>query len=135
MGGRRPRSAPWSPRPAPAPRRPRKKRLTPWAVARHAMLVGICLLAIYPLLFVLLTALKTQADYSEDPLGLPWPITFSNFGEALRGGEFFTWFKNSVILTLGSRGGRHGLGRALPRSRSRRCAGAGRTCCSRSTSR
>lgn len=88
--------------PDPAPRRHRRKRVTPWAVARHAILIGICLLAVYPLLFVLLTALKTQADYSEDPLGLPWPITFSNFGDALRGGEFFTWAKNSVILTVGA---------------------------------
>jgi raffinose/stachyose/melibiose transport system permease protein len=87
---------------APGPRRRRRRGSTPWAVARHAMLVGICLLAIYPLLFVLLTALKTQNAYADDPLGLPWPITFDNFGEALRGGEFFTWFKNSVILTLGS---------------------------------
>ena len=50
---------------------------------------------------MLLTALKTQSDYADDPLGLPWPITFGNFGEALRGGEFFPWFKNSVILTVG----------------------------------
>ena len=89
-------------REAPSPRRRRTKRTTPWAVARHVILIGICLLAIYPLFFVLMTALKTQADYSEDPLGLPWPLTFSNFGDALRGGEFFTWAKNSLILTVGS---------------------------------
>jgi ABC-type glycerol-3-phosphate transport system permease component len=82
--------------------RQRKRRVTPWAIARHAILVGICLLALYPLIFVLLTALKTQSGYADDPLGLPWPITFDNFGEALRGGEFFRWFRNSFILTVGS---------------------------------
>jgi ABC-type glycerol-3-phosphate transport system permease component len=85
----------------PVPVRRRRKRLTPWQVARHAIMVGICILAIYPLFFVLMTALKTQADYADDPLGLPWPLEFSNFGDALRGGEFFTWLKNSLILTLG----------------------------------
>jgi raffinose/stachyose/melibiose transport system permease protein len=82
--------------------RRRKRRVTPWAIARHAILIGICVLALYPLLFVLLTALKTQAGYADDPLGLPWPITFDNFGEALRGGEFFRWFRNSFVLTVGS---------------------------------
>ncbi len=82
--------------------RGRKRRVTPWAIARHAILVGICLLALYPLIFVLLTALKTQSGYADDPMGLPWPVTFDNFGEALRGGEFFRWFRNSFILTVGS---------------------------------
>ena len=35
-------------------------------------------------------------------LGLPWPLTFGNFREALHGGEFFTWLKNSAILTFGA---------------------------------
>ena len=73
---------------------------------------------------MLATALKTQADYSRTVLGLPWPLTFANFGEALRGGEFFTWFKNSVILTVGAVAVATVSAALWPRSPSRRCASA-----------
>ena len=38
----------------------------------------------------------------DDTLGPPWPISFSNFREALHGGDFFIWLKNSAIMTLGA---------------------------------
>ena len=55
-----------------------------------------------PVLFMVLTSVKSDEQYSDDVLGLPWPLTFGNFSEALKGGEFVTWFKNSVILTAGA---------------------------------
>ena len=80
-----------------APRRPRLAHLP-----HHVVLVLATALALCPLLFMLMTALKTDEQYLDDTLGLPWPLTFGNFREALHGGEFFIWFKNSVILTLGA---------------------------------
>jgi ABC-type glycerol-3-phosphate transport system permease component len=69
---------------------------------RHGLLLVASVLALYPLFFMVTTAFKTRADYLASPFSLPWPISFSNFSEATQGGEFATWFKNSVLLTVGS---------------------------------
>lgn len=69
---------------------------------RHVLLVVACALALYPIFFMVTTAFKTRADYLANPYSLPWPISFGNFSQALEGGAFATWFKNSVVLTLGS---------------------------------
>ena len=41
------------------------------SLARHAFLVIICLAALYPLWFIVSTALKTNAAYQLDPTGFP----------------------------------------------------------------
>jgi len=69
---------------------------------RQVLLLGATLLALYPLLFVVLTALKERRQYLESRFGLPWPLYFGNFGEALHGGRFFLWFGNSAAFTAGS---------------------------------
>lgn len=71
-------------------------------VLRQVLLLGATLLALYPLLFVVLTALKERRQYLESRFGLPWPLYFGNFGEALHGGRFFLWFGNSAAFTAGS---------------------------------
>jgi ABC-type glycerol-3-phosphate transport system permease component len=72
------------------------------SAVRHGLLLVASALALYPLFFMVTTAFKTRADYLSSPYALPWPISFSNFSEAMQGGEFATWFKNSVLLTVGS---------------------------------
>ena len=67
-----------------------------------AILVVASLCALVPLAFMVLTAFKTQRQYLADTYGLPWPLTLSNFADAVHGGELFTWLKNSAIYTLGS---------------------------------
>jgi raffinose/stachyose/melibiose transport system permease protein len=79
----------------------RLRRAAP-PIIRHAVLLIASLLALYPLFFMIMTAFKTRADYLASPYAPPWPISFSNFSEAVQGGEFATWFKNSVLLTVGS---------------------------------
>ena len=51
---------------------------------------------------MLMTALKTDKQYLDDTLGPPWPLSFGNFREALHGGDFFIWLKNSAIMTFGA---------------------------------
>jgi ABC-type glycerol-3-phosphate transport system permease component len=48
------------------------------------------------------TALKGSDQYLDDKLGLPWPLVWGNFDEALRGGDFWRWLANSAILTVSS---------------------------------
>jgi ABC-type glycerol-3-phosphate transport system permease component len=69
---------------------------------RHGVLVAASLVALYPPLFVVLTALKDRRQYLESNLSLPWPLYVANFAEALHGGRFFLWFGNSAAFTGGS---------------------------------
>jgi ABC-type glycerol-3-phosphate transport system permease component len=88
-------------RPAAAAARPRL-RLRPASVVRHAILIVACLLALYPVFFLAITAFKDREQYLASQYDLPWPLYFGNFEQALRGGEFALWFWNSSILTVGS---------------------------------
>ena len=82
------------------PLRDRRQRLA--TLPHHVVLVMATALALGPLLFMLMTALKTDEQYLNDTLGLPWPLSFGNFEEALHGGDFFIWLKNSAIMTFGA---------------------------------
>jgi ABC-type glycerol-3-phosphate transport system permease component len=77
-------------------------RRTAAALGRQALLIGAVAVALYPVYFMAATALKGRNEYLDDKLGLPWPLEWGNFEEALRGGEFFRWFANSAIFTLGA---------------------------------
>lgn len=83
-----------------APER-RLRRLLP-AILRQLVLITAAVIALYPVFFMVTTALKTRDQYLDDKLGLPWPLAWGNFEEAVRGGELFHWFGNSVIFTTGS---------------------------------
>jgi ABC-type glycerol-3-phosphate transport system permease component len=82
--------------------KPRKRRRERSDYLKQALLVMAAIGAMIPVLFMLMTSVKSDDQYSDDVLGLPSPLTFGNFSEALDGGEFLTWFKNSVILTFGA---------------------------------
>jgi ABC-type glycerol-3-phosphate transport system permease component len=86
----------------PARPRPRRLRFRPGKILRQIALAGAGLTALYPIVFMASTAFKDRAQYLENQYDLPWPLYFGNFSAALRGGTFFLWFKNSVILTTGS---------------------------------
>jgi raffinose/stachyose/melibiose transport system permease protein len=90
-----------APLPAPSERR-RRTRLRLPVVLRHAVLLVGSALALYPIFFMVTTAFKSRSDYLQNPYALPWPLSLHNFSEALQGGEFATWFKNSLLLTVGS---------------------------------
>ncbi len=44
---------------------------------RHVVLLVAAALAFGPVLFMLMTALKTENQYLNDTLGPPWPLSFS----------------------------------------------------------
>ena len=71
-------------------------------VLRQGILMVAAALALFPVYFMTVTALKGSDQYLDDKLGLPWPLDWANFDEALRGGRFWAWMVNSTILTLGS---------------------------------
>jgi ABC-type glycerol-3-phosphate transport system permease component len=77
-------------------------RRSPATAFQQGVLVIASVVALVPVLFMAVTAVKTDTQYSDDVLGLPWPLALGNFTEALHGGEFATWLKNSLILTGGA---------------------------------
>ena len=65
------------------------------------LLVLVTAAALFPLLWMLATALRGTPDYIRDPFGLPWPLHLANLAAAFRGGRFARWFLNSVLVTGG----------------------------------
>jgi ABC-type glycerol-3-phosphate transport system permease component len=70
----------------------------------HLALLFAAFLVMIPGYFMLITALKSQEEYGFNKLGVPLALVFTNFETALRGGRFFVWFGNSLILTVGAVG-------------------------------
>jgi raffinose/stachyose/melibiose transport system permease protein len=71
-------------------------------LARHAFLVIICLSALYPLWFIVSTALKTDAAYQLDPTGLPIHPTLSALRSIVFHQPLPRWMWNSFLVTVSS---------------------------------
>ncbi len=80
---------------------PTRKRIGREAV--FVVLVLWAILAVAPFIFVLMNALKSNAEYTTDPIGPPPMIRLENFAEAIAGGRlalpFARFFVNSVFVT------------------------------------
>jgi raffinose/stachyose/melibiose transport system permease protein len=59
-------------------------------------------LTLYPLYFVVVTALKTQKEYASNRMFPPAHPTLHNFGDAFRDGDLLRWMGNSIIVTVGA---------------------------------
>jgi ABC-type glycerol-3-phosphate transport system permease component len=82
---------------------PRRRRENPvWLGVRQLILVAFSILALYPVYYMMITAFKTRDNWLHDQFGLPNPITFQNFADALSKGNIPLWFQNSVIVTIAS---------------------------------
>jgi ABC-type glycerol-3-phosphate transport system permease component len=71
-------------------------------MARHALLVIVCLAALYPLWFIVSTALKTNAAYQADPTGLPTHPTLGELRSIVADQPLPRWMWNSFLVTLSS---------------------------------
>lgn len=69
---------------------------------RQLLLIFFSILALYPIYYMVITAFKTREDWLHNQFGLPNPITFQNFMDALSRGNIPLWFGNSVVVTLAS---------------------------------
>jgi ABC-type glycerol-3-phosphate transport system permease component len=71
-------------------------------VARHAFLLIVCLAALYPLWFIVTTALKTNAAYQVDPTGFPTHPSFSSLRSIVADQPVPRWMWNSFLVTISS---------------------------------
>lgn len=69
--------------------------------AFYVLIILLCVVWLLPMLFVVLTALKSNADfYSNSLLTLPNEIYWSNFVKAASRGKVLIYMKNSLIVVL-----------------------------------
>jgi raffinose/stachyose/melibiose transport system permease protein len=71
-------------------------------VARHAFLAIICLAALYPLWFIVSTALKSNAAYQLDPTGFPTHPTLGALRSIVSDQPLPRWMWNSFLVTVSS---------------------------------
>ncbi|MDA8291683.1 MAG: carbohydrate ABC transporter permease [Actinomycetota bacterium] len=72
--------------------------------SRQLLLVVLCVLSLYPLWFMLDTALKSPQQYALNPTGLASHPTFVNFQSVFSQWPFLTWVRNSLVATVVSVG-------------------------------
>jgi ABC-type glycerol-3-phosphate transport system permease component len=71
-----------------------------WALVLGMALLGIS--AVFPLLFMLQAALRTQFDWANAKIGLPTTLSLDSFARAWVQANIGTYFVNSVIVTTGA---------------------------------
>src|SRR5665647_1935668 len=86
-----------------------KSRVRVSSVAKHALLIVLCVVSVFPVWFILQTSLKTNQQYILDPLGFPSHATLENFKQQLASLPVPRWSWNSTIVTLSSAAGSTGI--------------------------
>jgi ABC-type glycerol-3-phosphate transport system permease component len=71
-----------------------------WALI--AAMSGLAVSALFPLLFMLQAALRTQVDWANSKIGLPTDFSLDAFARAWVQASIGTYFVNSVIVTVGA---------------------------------
>jgi raffinose/stachyose/melibiose transport system permease protein len=66
----------------------------------HIGLLAWGLICIFPLVWILITSLKSTPELYRDPFGLPQVLKFSNYQDAWEFAKMGTYFINSLFVTL-----------------------------------
>lgn len=77
-----------------------RKKVTPLTVLSYALMGLVILVYLYPLLFLVNTALKSNAEFLVNPNGLVQAPQFGNFLDAWEQGNFASYVLNSVLYTF-----------------------------------
>jgi raffinose/stachyose/melibiose transport system permease protein len=71
-------------------------------VTATLLLWGYAAVALVPLLLMVASSFRSNADLISDPLGAPWPLSVASYKEAWTVGNFATYFANSLLVTCGA---------------------------------
>ena len=71
-------------------------------LSQHAFLIIICLAALYPLWFIVSTAVRSNAAYQLDPTGFPSHPTLASLRNMLFDQPLPRWMWNSFLVTVSS---------------------------------
>ncbi|WP_187429738.1 Diacetylchitobiose uptake system permease protein NgcG [Roseobacter fucihabitans] len=80
----------------------RQNRLN--TIAAHGALILYVLIALFPVFVIVINSFKTRKAIFREPLAMPNADSFSLIGyeTVLKQGDFFLYFQNSMIVTVGS---------------------------------
>ena len=78
------------------------RRVKPDQMLKHGILVLATLVALMPTLFMILTSVKSQEEYTFNKVGLPQSVVFDHFHTVLFESDFIGWMGNSIILAAGA---------------------------------
>jgi len=81
----------------------RRRPVSPFIVLSRALIGLIVAVQVYPLLWLFLTSVRTEQDYTEgNPFALPASVTLGNYVRAFRVGNLGRNIVNSLIVTFGA---------------------------------
>src|SRR5690242_4430077 len=83
------------------PRRTRR-RVTVGSASRHIVLLAFSALTLFPIYFMIVSALKTNDDFASNQTGPPSHVVLSTFRTSVAGGDMYRWLLNSVFITVAS---------------------------------
>jgi multiple sugar transport system permease protein len=73
-----------------------------WPIFRAAIVIGLCFIILYPLIFMVSTAFRSRADMSDPTvLWIPRHFTLDNIRDSANVMDYWTTFKNTLILNIG----------------------------------
>lgn len=74
------------------------------SAAAHGVLILYTVIAMFPVFVIIINSFKTRKAIFREPLALPNSESFSLIGyeTVLKQGDFFLYFQNSMIVTVGS---------------------------------
>lgn len=76
--------------------------LQPGNLVKQSVLLLASVLALVPTAYMVVTALKSDAEYAVDKLGFPRAPVLDNFRSVLVDSPFLHWMLNSAVLVAGS---------------------------------
>ena len=71
-------------------------------VLKQIVLLGAVFIALVPTIFMVMTALKSDDEYTFNKVGFPHALVFDHFDVVLFQSPFFAWMLNSAILAGGA---------------------------------
>ncbi|HKP23382.1 MAG TPA: carbohydrate ABC transporter permease [Dongiaceae bacterium] len=77
-------------------------RVKPDQALKHGILIAATVIALSPTLFMILTSVKSQEEYTFNKVGLPQNAVLDHFRTVLFESDFIGWMANSVILAVGA---------------------------------
>lgn len=78
----------------------RRKRPQPQKIVSYILIAVVMIAYLFPLVYLLNTALKTTDAFYADPVGIVTDPQFSNFVDAWLQGNFAAYILNSLLYTL-----------------------------------
>jgi ABC-type glycerol-3-phosphate transport system permease component len=81
---------------------PKDVALRPDRVLKHAVLLFAVFIALVPTIYMVMTALKSDDEYTFNKIGFPHALVLDHFDIVLFKSPFFQWMGNSAILAGGS---------------------------------